>query len=174
MVWNALDDAAEPPVAQLHTSQQHFSDSFHAVNSVLHVPMPPEQQLKHHKDSEAIAAAALQHADHKARDAQLRASELQHLERLLGATVAVGGLRHLDLRELNVCLQHRLQLICCFVIYGHLWSFMVIYGHLWSFQSCFDCLSQLSRIPHSLFRRFAYLALPFRHICSAFITCAVE
>ena len=59
---------------------------------------------KHHEDKENKAVAARQLADRKAKDAMIRASELQQLERLLSATVASSGLKQLDLRQLNVSL----------------------------------------------------------------------
>ena len=54
-----------------------------------------QQQQKHQLDKENAAAAAVEQADK-------RAAELRQLEQLLGATVASGGLKHLDLQLLNV------------------------------------------------------------------------
>jgi hypothetical protein len=60
----------------------------------------PDQKHEHDKENAVVAAREL--ADRKMRDVVSRASELQQLERLLGATVASSGLKQLDLRQLNV------------------------------------------------------------------------
>ncbi len=100
---------------------------------------------KYHHDKENAAAAARELADQKARHARSRATELHQLEHLLGATVASSGLKHLDLRQLNVS-RRKSAANCLFVLYL---LFAVVCHHFLSS----DVFSQLSRIPHSLCRR---------------------
>ena len=77
-----------------------------------------QSDQKHEHDKENAVVAARELADRKMRDAMSRASELQQLEHLLGATVASSGLKQLDLRQLNVSSCNSAALLFLFLAYS--------------------------------------------------------